>query len=1269
MRYMVSFLIVLLSGRVPLHAGWISLGGEEGTPPEVRVIKSTIDETVLQFEIKGYYEEEVFIEGENYVKILIPEAFPILEKGMPDLPKIVKSLIIPDDAKMGYEIMVDETVERTTKPVAPSKGHFTRDKKPEEIPYTFSKFYSSDNFYPEKTLILSEPYILRDFRGISMHFMPIQYNPSSNLLKIHRKFTVRIKRVGKGERNIKLRRSNKISRDFIEIYKTHFINFDVVSSRYTLIPEPGRLLVIAYNGFVSEITPFVEWKKQKGVPTKLALYPDSTGTGANAVKNYIQNEYNSPDGVTYIILVGDVSQVPTLYGTYEGAPSDPCYVKLEGGDHYPDALISRISATSSAQVEYQVTKFITYEKYPDIGVSWYHKGTGIASDEGDPPDWQRAEWLRDSLLNYTYTEVDQIYDPGATATQVYSALNDGRSIVNYIGHGSGTSWGTTGFSNSDVYNLSNDYMLPFIIDVACLNGDFTMTECFAEAWLRAGSTSDPKGAIGMYASSTLASWVPPCVMQMEAIHLLVSEIRNTFGGLAFNGVMKAMDVYSGTGEDIKIMEQYNLFGDCSGMMRTDTPQEMSVSHSSTILIGQTTFDVYVPGVENALCSLYRDGILYGYAYTDATGNATINLTVIPDTPGLLTLTVTAYNKAPYITDINVISPSGPYIIYSSHIIHDTLLGNGDGEVNPGETASLKVRVTNIGQEEGNGITGKLSTTDAYVTIIDSLVDFGDIQVGDTVFSLDDFAFTVSSSSPNGHIINFSLTLNDTMGGDWNSSFTEMVKAPVLLYVSYLVNDSAGGNGNGVVEPGETIDLRVTVKNDGFGDAEAVNGTISTTDPYLSIITDNATFPNIPDSGYATSDPFTIYIDNSCPTPRFPEINLTLTASGGYTGQDSFSLIVGYTGFSDDMESGVGDWIHYVVTPGYYDQWHLSTTRYHSPTHSWKCGAVSGYYSNYLDAGLETPEFPLEPNSELVFWYWMNAETSSYYTGYAYDGGIVEISIDGGEWEIIEPEDGYPFRIRGNTGNPLPGETPCFSGYRNWREVKFDLSDYSGMAKIRFRFTSDQGVTREGWYIDDVVIEQKPSPDIEVEPYQFEVTLSSGQSAIETLLIYNLGSDTLTFDIIASSSPLLNSRIAKKFQEDWLSVSPSYGTVPPSSSILISVFIDADGLPDGVYEGGLSITSNDPDEPLILVTVIMNITICVPGDVNGDDQVHVSDLSFLANYLFSSGPSPTQCGDVNGDCDINTVDLSYLGNYLFFNGPAPNPPCSQAIQKTKEIESK
>ena len=139
--------------------------------------------------------------------------------------------------------------------------------------------------------------------------------------------------------------------------------------------------------------------------------------------------------------------------------------------------------------------------------------------------------------------------------------------MNYIGHGSGTSWGTTGYSNSNIYGLSNGYKNPFVWDVACDNGDFTMSECMEEAWVRAGSMADPKGAIGSFGASTLASWVPPCDAQNHSMFLLTTSDKQSVGGVCFNGIMYAMDLWGGSsGEGLKLMEQYNIMGDCSMML-------------------------------------------------------------------------------------------------------------------------------------------------------------------------------------------------------------------------------------------------------------------------------------------------------------------------------------------------------------------------------------------------------------------------------------------------------------------------------------------------------------------------------------------------------------------------------------------------------------------------------------------------------------------------------------------------------------------------------
>ena len=64
------------------------------------------------------------------------------------------------------------------------------------------------------------------------------------------------------------------------------------------------LLVIYASEYQENIIPFVNWKEQRGLTTITAEYPAETGSDANSIKNYIQNLYDSPEGLTYIILRG-----------------------------------------------------------------------------------------------------------------------------------------------------------------------------------------------------------------------------------------------------------------------------------------------------------------------------------------------------------------------------------------------------------------------------------------------------------------------------------------------------------------------------------------------------------------------------------------------------------------------------------------------------------------------------------------------------------------------------------------------------------------------------------------------------------------------------------------------------------------------------------------------------------------------------------------------------------------------------------------------------
>ena len=189
---------------------------------------------------------------------------------------------------------------------------------------------------------------------------------------------------------------------------------------------------------------------------------------------------------------------------------------------------------------------------------------GIASNQGPGHygeyDNQHMNLIRDDLLAYGFAKVDQIYDPSGTKAMIKSGLEEGRRLIHYCGHGSDTSWGTTGFSNTDINNLVNDNRLPAIHSVACVNGNFSTT-CFGETWLRATHNGEPTGAVGAYMSSINQYWNEPMYAQDETVDLFSAETYWGMGALWFAGSCKMMDITSSSGRDMFMT--WHCFGDPS----------------------------------------------------------------------------------------------------------------------------------------------------------------------------------------------------------------------------------------------------------------------------------------------------------------------------------------------------------------------------------------------------------------------------------------------------------------------------------------------------------------------------------------------------------------------------------------------------------------------------------------------------------------------------------------------------------------------------------
>jgi hypothetical protein len=153
----------------------------------------------------------------------------------------------------------------------------------------------------------------------------------------------------------------------------------------------------------------------------------------------------------------------------------------------------------------------------------------------------------------------------------------------------------------------------------------------------------------------------------------------------------------------------------------------------------------------------------------------------------------------------------------------------------------------------------------------------------------------------------------------------------------------------------------------------------------------------------------------------------------YTGRDpetgSHTFFIGYTNvmFSDDIEGGSGSWTHYAVS-GSVDEWAIRNHRNHTSggSYAWKLGSSSnpGIYADYQDAGLVSPSTYVTTGAELSFWMWGDIEQSS--SSSAWDGALIEISLNGGGFTQLTPTVGG-YTHTSNGYNSWPNGTPCWSG--------------------------------------------------------------------------------------------------------------------------------------------------------------------------------------------------------------------------------------------------
>ena len=709
-KHILTALLVMLT-VVTFGQQWVAIKSNTPSTIQTTLVSSSENQITVNLQVPGFYTFEVTTPRGEANIISVPRTVSTAAAGEPNLPMIAVPVIIGDRALMHIEVAESEFTDYENIEVVPSKGDFPRSIDPEKVPYTYGECYSQDAFFPAQIATLDEPYIHRDVRGQNMMIVPFQYNPVTKVLRVYNRLTLSMVKDGDDNRNIIENRMRSFSLDpeFKAMYENRYINYAESMSRYTPIEEAGELLIICHDAFMTAMQPFMAWKKQIGRPTTM-VGTSTAGATAEAIKSYITNYYNSHPNLTDVLLVGDVAQIPGVYisagsGSYGySGYGDAQYGQTVGTDYYNELIIGRFCCENEAQVTNHVNKVLNYERDLNASATWLPIGQGVSKNEGaggghyGEADYEHIDLIRDDLLDYNYTTVHRDYQGvsgvSSSAAIVSQHINEGVSIINYCNHGSETSWGVFSYSNSHVNALTNDYKLPYIISVACLNGKYDRSgDCFAEAWMRAtnNSNGNPTGAIGGMFSYISQPWQPPMYGQDEMVDILVelqsSNIKHTMGGVSANGNMAVLDLGANQNANKGTYNTWILYGDPTLTLRNAVPTDMGVTHASSMSTSATNFTVNATNGNGALATLTRNGEIMGSATIN---NGTCNITfAAPGTTGTATLTVFGYNKITYIATVNITGGGGTQ--YNVTVSANPTVGGtvtGGGSYNQGANCTV-----------------------------------------------------------------------------------------------------------------------------------------------------------------------------------------------------------------------------------------------------------------------------------------------------------------------------------------------------------------------------------------------------------------------------------------------------------------------------------------------------------------------------------------------------------------------------------------------------
>jgi PKD repeat protein len=913
-KFTILLSVVLITVSAFSQKTWVPFIGDQPAEFSVELLESNRSGLVLEITVPGMFSETIIQDDKTFQRITLDENRTTKDVGRPELPMIHELIGFPGNERATYQILEKETRNFSGYQIFPFQTPTTDNAGAPVHEFVIdNQFYEKDAPYPAENLVMGQPGIWRDVKVAGVHFTPFTYNPVSQELEVITKMRIKIDFEGV-DNSFDFTPKKELTPKFHRMYEAAIANFGDLGYSVTLQDNTGiKYLVIANSEALIAIDPLVQWKNQMGHKVEIRLIETGFNTPQH-FKNYITELFDT-DGLEYVLMVGDAYPDGGSNGGPNIAPmfwwqpsgetgsfSDSWYTCLDGpDDHYADLAIGRFvyDVNQLGQLEMQIQKTMTHYFNPDVSDNWAEHTILIAHKENYPGKYtQCCEEIRQYPYNIQVPIFEKAYGgEGYSNAQVVEYVNNtGVGIFNYRGHGSSTQlwdWTTASpshFTATNVNQLTNYDQLFVFFDVCCDNMNIITHpgDCLCESFMK-----HEGGSVAVNGAIIPSYTIPNHDYDKEMYKAVYNEGITNIGYVTNFANLTVLNVHGSIGRSN--VRTYLWLGDASVEAWTYQPSTITALHDDQLFLGLSEFVVNVMDgsapVEHAMvCVTNEDGSVYGVAYSDAAGVATVQFDGPVEIPGDASVTVTRNNFIPYQIVIPVIPQAGPYVVKDSWIINDNIGGNGNGLMDYAESILLTLSVKNVGIQMAQNVIVTLATNDEYITITNGTANYGNIAPNATVTVEDAFAFDVAGNIPNNHAVLFNVSASD--GSDtWNSNIVINGYAPALAYESFEIFDP-NGNSNGKLDPGEDVTMVVTVKNNGGADAYDVYGELLTNDVYLTIAqTTPQPIGDLAADQTATVS-FNVQADEITPAGHNATLNLAMTAEHNIQATGSFNIIIG-----------------------------------------------------------------------------------------------------------------------------------------------------------------------------------------------------------------------------------------------------------------------------------------------------------------------------------------------------------------------------------------